>query len=53
VKANVVTGDVLAAMGRKEVARESYEKALTMAQTVAPEYQVGWVEGIRGKLAAN
>jgi tetratricopeptide (TPR) repeat protein len=53
VKANVVTGDVLAAMGRKEDARESYEKALTMAQTVAPEYQVGWVEGIRGKLAAN
>lgn len=53
VKANVTLGDVLRALGREEGARRSYEKALNLAQTIAPEYQVGWVEGIQGKLAAK
>src|SRR5271165_1404030 len=50
VKANVTLGDVLRAMGREDEARRSYEKALKLAQTIAPEFQVGWVETVRGKL---
>ena len=53
VKANVTLGDVLRAMGREEEARESYEKALNLAETVAPEFQVGWVAGIQQKLAGK
>ena len=53
VKATVVLGDVLAAMGNKDEARQSYQQALTLSQTVAPEYQVGWVEGLQKKLAAQ
>ena len=53
VKANVVQGDALAAMDRKEEARKSYETALKLAQTIAPEFQVGWVSGIQQKLAGK
>ena len=53
VKPNVMMGDVLRAMGREEEARRSYEKALNLAQTIAPEFQVGWVAGIQQKLAGK
>jgi tetratricopeptide (TPR) repeat protein len=53
VNANVVQGDVLAAMDRKEEARKSYETALKLAQTIAPEFQVGWVSGIQQKLSGK
>jgi 4-amino-4-deoxy-L-arabinose transferase-like glycosyltransferase len=53
VKANVLLGDVLRAMGREDEARLSYEKALNLAQTIAPEFQVGWVAGIQQKLVAK
>lgn len=43
-------GDVQTAMGRPEEARQSYEKALTLAKTVEPEFQVGWVDGLKKKL---
>jgi tetratricopeptide (TPR) repeat protein len=43
-------GDVLTAMGRSEEARHSYQKALTLARTVAPEFQRGWVHGLEKKL---
>ncbi len=46
-------GDVLRAMGRNDEARQSYEKALTLAQTVAPEFQVGSVAEIQNKLASK
>jgi tetratricopeptide (TPR) repeat protein len=51
VGANAVLGDVLLAMGRKDEARQAYEKALKLAQTVAPEFQIGWASGMKGKLA--
>ena len=51
VQARMMLGDVLRAMGREDEARQSYEKALESAQTIAPEFQVGSVEGIQGKLA--
>ena len=53
VKAQLTVGDVQAALGQTEQAHQSYEAALHLAQTVAPEYQVGWVETIQKKLAGN
>ena len=53
VNSNVVLGDVLAATGQNAEARASYEKALMLAQTVEPEFQVGWVESIQQKLAGK
>ena len=53
VNPNVVLGDVLTAMGQNAEARESYEKALMLAQTVEQEFQVSWVESIQQKLANN
>lgn len=51
VNPNVVLGDVLTAMGQSDEARKSYEKALRLAQTVEPEFQIGWVGSIQQKLA--
>jgi tetratricopeptide (TPR) repeat protein len=53
VNPNVVLGDVLMALGQSDQARQSYEKALMLAQTVEPEFQVGWVTTIQEKLAAK
>jgi 4-amino-4-deoxy-L-arabinose transferase-like glycosyltransferase len=50
VRTNAMLGDVLTAMGRPEEARQSYHKALTLAKTIEPEFQVGWVAGLEKKL---
>jgi tetratricopeptide (TPR) repeat protein len=50
VRTNAMLGDVLTAMGRAEEARQSYQKALMLAKTVEPEFQVGWVDGLERKL---
>ena len=47
---NALVGDLLTDMNRPDEARPYYEKALTNAQTVEPEYQIGWVEGLQSKL---
>jgi len=52
VATNVVLGDVLAALQRKDQARAAYEQALKFAQTIHPEFQVGYIPGIQKKLAA-
>jgi len=39
-------------MQRPEQARASYQKALTLAKTVQPDFQIGWVSGLEKKLAA-
>ena len=44
-------GDVLAAMGRQDDARMHYKKALTLAKTVEPALEVGWVSAMEKKLA--
>jgi len=38
-------------LGRGDEAHRSYEGTLQLAQTVAPEFQVGWVETLRAQLA--
>jgi tetratricopeptide (TPR) repeat protein len=53
VMANTAMGDVLAAQNRRDEARQYYERALKLAQTVYPDFQVGWVSGLQEKLAAK
>jgi 4-amino-4-deoxy-L-arabinose transferase-like glycosyltransferase len=52
VKPNALMGDILLAMQHPEEARVSYQKALTIAKTVEPAFQISWVEGLEKKLAA-
>ena len=51
VKASVLVGDVLVALKRPEEARPYYERALTSAKSVEPEFQVGWVDTLHEKLS--
>jgi tetratricopeptide (TPR) repeat protein len=51
VKPNAVLGDILMAMGRSDEAHRCYRKALTLARSVEPEFQRGWVNGLEKKLA--
>jgi 4-amino-4-deoxy-L-arabinose transferase-like glycosyltransferase len=51
VKPNAILGDILTAMGRADEARPSYRKALMLAKTVEPEFQLEWVDGLEKKLA--
>jgi hypothetical protein len=53
VQVNATLGDVLAALGRSDDAHQSYVKALNLAQTVAPEFQVAWVAGLKKKVAGQ
>jgi len=50
-KSNALLGDVLSAMGRSNEARASYQKALTLAKTIEPEFQIGLARELEGKLA--
>jgi tetratricopeptide (TPR) repeat protein len=52
VRGNTVLGDVLGALKRHDEARAAYSKALTLAKTVQPEFQLGAVEGLERKIAA-
>jgi hypothetical protein len=53
VRPNVVLGDIFTAMHRPNEARVSYQKALTLAQTVEPAFQIGAVDDLKKKLALN
>ena len=50
VKTNALVGDILTDMGRSQEAVPYYQKALQLATTVEPEFQIGWVDGLRQKL---
>jgi 4-amino-4-deoxy-L-arabinose transferase-like glycosyltransferase len=50
VKPNVLLGDVLVALKRPDEARPYYEKALMLAKSVEPEFQLGWVPTLQEKL---
>ncbi len=51
VQPNALMGDILTAMQRPAQARESYQRALTLAKTIQPDFQIGWVSGLEKKLA--
>lgn len=53
VQPNMVLGDVLAALKRPEEARAAYQRALNSAQTIEPEFQVGWVATLQKKLGGS
>jgi predicted RNA polymerase sigma factor len=44
-------GDMMMMMKRPDEARTAYEKALTLAQTVEPEFQLQWIPALKEKLA--
>lgn len=46
-----VLGDALWDLGRHDEAREAYQRALTVAQTVQPDFQNVWIPYLRGRLA--
>jgi hypothetical protein len=52
VQPNELLGDILTALKRPEEARPYYEKALTLAKTVEPAFQVGSVKVLEKKLAS-
>lgn len=53
VQTRIMLGDVLAATGRPAEARAEYEKALSLAKTIEPEFQVRSVPDIERKLAGQ
>jgi tetratricopeptide (TPR) repeat protein len=53
VKPNALMGDVLAAGGHRDEARSYYQKALTLAKTVEPEFQIESAKDLEKKLAAT
>ena len=53
VDTQLVLGDVLAAMGQTEAARSSYQKALTLAHTIEPDFQIRRLPGIEQRLAED
>jgi tetratricopeptide (TPR) repeat protein len=53
VPTNQAMGDALAAQNRRDEARPYYEKALHLAQTVQPEFQVGSIPDLQKKLATK
>ncbi|HKY44698.1 MAG TPA: hypothetical protein VJM50_16525, partial [Pyrinomonadaceae bacterium] len=52
VDVQLTFGDVLAAMGQTELARSVYEKALALAKTIEPDFQVRSIPGIEQKVAS-
>jgi len=50
VKPNALLGDIFTAIGRPAEARASYQKALALAKTVEPDFQIGCVKGLEKKL---
>jgi len=51
-KPHALLGDIQTAMGRPDDARASYQKALTLAKTIEPTFQVGLATDLEKKLAA-
>jgi tetratricopeptide (TPR) repeat protein len=52
VPSQVLLGDMMMQLKRTDEARAAYEKALRLAETVEPEFQIGSVWRIKQKLAA-
>jgi 4-amino-4-deoxy-L-arabinose transferase-like glycosyltransferase len=51
VAPNSLLGDVLTKLNRKDEARTAYQCALKSAQTIYPEFQWWWIEGLQKKIA--
>ena len=53
IHTQMALGDILLEMGQPQQARTSYEKALELARTIEPEFQVRSVASIEAKLATT
>ena len=52
IQTQLALGDVLLAMGQPQQARVNYEKALELAKTIEPEFQIRSLPGIEERLQA-
>jgi hypothetical protein len=50
IQTQLALGDILRELGRPQEARTRYERALELAKTIEPEFQVRSVPGIEGRL---
>jgi Flp pilus assembly protein TadD len=50
-QAQLALGDALTAAGRKEEAKGAYERAKSLAETIAPEFQLDTEKAAKEKLA--
>jgi len=50
IQTQLALGDILRALGQPEQARTAYEKALTLAKTIEPEFQIRSVPEIEQRL---
>jgi Flp pilus assembly protein TadD len=50
VQTQLALGDVLNEMGQPEQVRAHYEKALELAKTIEPEFQIRSIPGIEERL---
>jgi tetratricopeptide (TPR) repeat protein len=46
-------GDALTALNRPDEARPAYQRALELARTVEPEFQVSWIPRLEAKLTSK
>jgi dolichyl-phosphate-mannose-protein mannosyltransferase len=53
VMAQSALGDALTALNRPDEARPAYQRALQLARTVEPEFQVSWISTLEAKLASR
>jgi len=53
VDVQLTLGDVLAEMGRAAESRSAYEKALLLAKTIEPEFQIRSIPNIERKLESQ
>jgi len=53
VRTQSALGDALTALNRPEEARPIYQRALELAKTVEPEFQVSWIPTLEAKLASK
>jgi 4-amino-4-deoxy-L-arabinose transferase-like glycosyltransferase len=51
-KPNSLLGDILTAMGQTNEARAAYQKALTLAKTIEPDFQIELAQELERKLSA-
>jgi 4-amino-4-deoxy-L-arabinose transferase-like glycosyltransferase len=50
IQTQLALGDILREMGQPEQARTNYEKALELAKTIEPEFQIRSISSIEGRL---
>jgi predicted Zn-dependent protease len=47
VQAEAELGDVLRRLQRPDESRQAFQRALVSAQTIRPEFQSGWLPGLK------